>query len=205
MSPFCVPAQVRQGIACFLTFGSDRPTLDALTSETPTLPYTLNQCEDFIELLRRSKGVFHLVHLVWPSVDWLLVDHASSPYVVAYVARLWATIGRLYACMNSSTLTILLTVVNHRICIRFGEEHCRMSSDQSTLEVPHGKWCLVLASLSNMLLFGFPGHFEARFKSCQIVDTSRGLETVSEMVEDLNRTRSCVSWISVVMRASLLT
>ena len=85
------------------TFRSNRPSLDALTSEIPTFPYTASQCEEFIELLQRSKGVFQLVHLVWPSADWLLVDHASSPYVVAYVANLWATLGRLYASMDCST------------------------------------------------------------------------------------------------------
>ena len=40
--------------------GSDRQHLDAPTSDTPTFPYTTNQCEDFIELLQHSKGVFHL-------------------------------------------------------------------------------------------------------------------------------------------------
>ena len=83
--------------------GGDRQPLDALTSESPTFPYTANQCEDFIELLQRSKGVFRLVHLAWLSVDWLLVDHASSPYVVAYVARSWATVGRLYVSMDCGT------------------------------------------------------------------------------------------------------
>ena len=42
--------------------GSDRRHLVALTSETPTFPYTANQSQDFIELLQRSKGAFHLVH-----------------------------------------------------------------------------------------------------------------------------------------------
>ncbi|KAI9438689.1 hypothetical protein H4582DRAFT_1950257 [Lactarius indigo] len=51
---------------------------DALTSETPTFPYTANQCQDFIELLRCSKA------------------HASSPHVTTYVARLWATVGKFF-------------------------------------------------------------------------------------------------------------
>lgn len=73
--------------------GSDRRHLDALTSDTPTFPYTTSQCEDFIELLQRSKGMFHFAPLAWPPVDWSLIGHASSPYVVAYVARSWKTIG----------------------------------------------------------------------------------------------------------------
>ena len=36
-----------------------RQRLDGLTSETPTFPYTADQCQDFIQLLQRSKGMFH--------------------------------------------------------------------------------------------------------------------------------------------------
>ena len=34
--------------------------LDALTSETPTFPYPAEQCEEFIDLLQRGKGVFRV-------------------------------------------------------------------------------------------------------------------------------------------------
>jgi len=44
--------------------GSDRQRLDALTSETPTFPYTADQSQNFIELLQRSKGMFHSVHFL---------------------------------------------------------------------------------------------------------------------------------------------
>jgi hypothetical protein len=40
--------------------GSDKPSLDALTSETPTFPYTAKQSQEFIELLQCSKGGFYL-------------------------------------------------------------------------------------------------------------------------------------------------
>ncbi|KAF8269466.1 hypothetical protein EI94DRAFT_950737 [Lactarius quietus] len=69
---------------------------DALTSETLTFPYTANQCDDFIELLQRIN-----------------VENASSPYVVTYVARLWAT------------------VANHRFFTHFGEAHCQLSPDEA--------------------------------------------------------------------------
>ncbi|KAH9031461.1 hypothetical protein EDB84DRAFT_1271049, partial [Lactarius hengduanensis] len=165
------------------TFLHARAVLDALTSKVPTFPYTASQCEDFIELLQRSKGMFfHLVHLRWPSVDWFLVDHASNPFVVTYVARSWAT------------------VANHRFFVRFGEDHCRQSSDQPILETPDGKLGLALAIISKILLFGIPDHYEARFKSFwvdQFADTSRWLEYVSETVEDLKQTRSWVSWIAM--------
>ncbi|KAH9171924.1 hypothetical protein EDB89DRAFT_1030082 [Lactarius sanguifluus] len=137
---------------------------DALTSEIPTFPYTANQCEDFIELLQRSK------------------DHASNPFVVTYVARSWAT------------------VANHRFFVRFGEDHCRPLSDQPILETSDGKSGLALAIISKILLFGIPGHYEARFKSFwvdQFADTSRWLEYISETVEDLKQTRS---WILALLR-----
>ena len=37
--------------------GCDRQYLDALTSDTPTFPYTAKQSEEFIDLLQRGKGV----------------------------------------------------------------------------------------------------------------------------------------------------
>ena len=93
----------------FYAPGSDRHNLDALTSDTPTFPYTANQCQEFIELLQRSKGVFHLIYLAWPSVDlFFCVDHASSPYITTYVARLWATVGKFSASSNRETFMIFL-------------------------------------------------------------------------------------------------
>jgi hypothetical protein len=53
--------------------GSDKPSLDALTSETPTFPYTAKQSQEFIELLQCSKGGFYLEHLAWLSADCLFV------------------------------------------------------------------------------------------------------------------------------------
>jgi len=82
--------------------GSNRQYLDALTSETPTFPYTADQCEDFVELLQRSKGMIHLVHLAWPSGNcFFLVDYASSPYITTYVARLSATVGKSFYSFES--------------------------------------------------------------------------------------------------------
>jgi len=125
---------------------------DALTSETPTFPYTAEQSEEFIDLLQRGK------------------DHASSPYVVTYVARLWAT------------------VANHRFFIHFGEDHCRLSSDQPILEVPDSKRSLSLAILSNTLLFGLPNELESKFESLwvdQLAYTSPWRQHVAGTVEEL--------------------
>ncbi|KAH9017912.1 hypothetical protein EDB84DRAFT_1566645 [Lactarius hengduanensis] len=119
---------------------------DTLTSETPTFPYTAEQSEEFIDLLRRGKGPFRLLGPAFP-VNWLLADYASSPYITTYVARLWAT------------------VASHRFFIHFGEDHCRLSSDHSILEVPDNERSLVLSFVSNALLFGFPNELQARFES----------------------------------------
>ncbi|KAH9009027.1 hypothetical protein EDB84DRAFT_41975 [Lactarius hengduanensis] len=146
-----------------------RAHADALTSEIPTFPYTPNQCEDLIELLQRSR------------------DHASNPFVVTYVARLWATIA------------------NHRFFIRFGEDHCQLSSDQLILEAPESKSGLIMAVVSKVLLFGIPDHYEAQFTNLwedQFADTSRWPEYVSETVEDLKQTRS---WILALLSASIPT
>lgn len=127
---------------------------DALTSETSTFPYTANQSQDFIELLQRSK------------------DHASSPYVTTYVARLWAT------------------VVNHRFFIHFGEDHCRLSYEQAILEVSDRKESLFLAIISKTLLFGLPNWHRARFERLwvdQLAYTCPWRKHVSETTEDLKQ------------------
>ena len=82
--------------------GPDTRHLDALTSEI-AFPYTAGDCEEFTDLLERSKGVFRFVHSVSPSLIYMLADRASSPNVVTFVARLWATVGGLHASTNSVT------------------------------------------------------------------------------------------------------
>jgi hypothetical protein len=49
-----------------LASGGDRRHLDALASETPPFPYTAEQSEEFIDLLQRGKGMFHLLHITCP-------------------------------------------------------------------------------------------------------------------------------------------
>jgi hypothetical protein len=149
---------------------SDKHHLDALTSETPTFPYTAKQSQEFIELLQCSK------------------DYASSPYITTYVARLWAT------------------VANHRFFIHFGEDHCRLSSDQAILEV-NRKESLVLTIISNTLLLGFPNWYQARFESLwidQLAYTSPWRNHVSETAKDLKQIMSSVCLIAAFL-ASFLT
>jgi len=141
---------------------------DALTSETPTFPYPVEQCEDFIDLLQRGK------------------DHASSPYVVTYVARLW------------------VTVANHRFFIHFGEDHCRLSSDQAILEVPDSRRSLILAIISNTLLFGLPNEIESKFESLwvdQLAYTSPWRKHVAGTVEELSR---MISWFLALLISNTL-
>jgi len=141
---------------------------DALTSETPTFPYPAEQSEEFIDLLQRGK------------------DNASSPYVITYVARLWAT------------------VANHRFFIHFGEDHCRLSSDQSILEVPDSKRSLTLAIVSNTLLLGFPNEHEAKFESLwvdQLAYTSPWRKHVSRTLEELNH---MMSWFLALLISNTL-
>ncbi|KAI9465769.1 hypothetical protein BJY52DRAFT_485793 [Lactarius psammicola] len=142
---------------------------DALTSETPTFPYTAKQSEEFIDLLQRGKA-----------------DHASSPYITTYVARLWAT------------------VANHRFFVHFGEDHCRLSSDQSILEVPDNKRSLVLAFISNALLFRLPNEHQARFESLwvdQLAYTAPWRKHVSGNVDDLNQ---MTSWFLALIISNTL-
>ncbi|KAF8262315.1 hypothetical protein EI94DRAFT_1743976 [Lactarius quietus] len=100
-------------------------------------------------------------------------NNAPSTCIITYVARLWTA------------------VANHRFLS--GEDHCRLSSGRSTSEIAEWKWGLVLGIISNILLFGFPDRYQARFKSLwvdQLVNTRRWQEHISETVEDLKQTMS---------------
>ncbi|KAH9042552.1 hypothetical protein EDB85DRAFT_2139121 [Lactarius pseudohatsudake] len=111
------------------------------------------------------------------AVNWVSADHASSPYITTYVARLWAT------------------VANHRFFTHFGEEHCRLSSDQSILEVPDSKRSVVLAFISNALLFALPNEHQARFESLwvdQLAYTAPWRKHVSGTIDELNQ---MTSWL----------
>lgn len=123
----------------------------------------------------------------------VLEDHASDPHIITYVARLWATIGMLHAPTNCGTLTILRT---WRFFVHWSEDHCRLSSDQSALNIPDSKWNLVLDAASRTLLFGLHDVHRARFKSLwldRLVNTSRWRKYVSRRVENLKQT---MSWVS---------
>ena len=67
--------------------------------------------------------------------------------------------------LRAKGLLAILHAANHRFFIYFGEDHCRLSSDQSILEVPERKQSLILAVISNTLLFGLPNEHEAKFES----------------------------------------
>ena len=82
-----------------------------------------------------------------------------------------------------------LTAANRRFTS--DEDYRHLSFGQSTLEVPDGKWSLVLAIILNTLLFGFPDGHQARFKSLwldYLVNTRRWREYISETDEDLRQT-----------------
>lgn len=82
---------------------------------------------------------------------------------------------------------------NHRFIS--GEDHHQLSFGQPTLQIPDGKWSLVLAIILNTLLFGFPDRHQARIKSLwldQLVNTRRWREHISETVEDLRQMMSSV-------------
>lgn len=93
------------------------------------------------------------------------------------------------------------------IYIYFGEDHCRLSSDQSISKVPDNRQILILEIISKTFLFGLPDMYRARSKSLwvdRVVDTSRWRNHVSGTIEDLKQMRSWVGSISTAA-VSLLT
>ena len=76
--------------------------------------------------------------------------------------------GLLSVCfvhLRPKDLFMIFPTANHRFFIHFGEDHCRLSSDQSILQVHDRKRSLTLAIVSNTLLFGLPNEHEAKFES----------------------------------------
>ena len=103
---------------------------------------------------------------------------------------------------------ILLTVANHRFFIHFGEDHCRLSSDQPILEAPESKGSISLTILSKTLLFGLPDEHQARFESLwvdQLAYTTPWRKHVSGNVDELNQMTSWVSPISISLVSLLIT
>jgi hypothetical protein len=90
--------------------------------------------------------------------------------------------------------------VNFRLII--GEDRCRLSSDQSILEMPDGTLSLVLTLMSKTVLFGFPDVHRARLEGLwvdQLAYTSPWRKHVSDTVEDLKQKMTWVGSIAVVV------
>jgi hypothetical protein len=96
-SSFCMPARVRREFAIFQRTQRNRQHLDMPTSGIPTLPYTAKQREELVDILERNKCMLPSVHVARPSVNWPMADHAHSPGIITYVAKLWAIVGKFYA------------------------------------------------------------------------------------------------------------
>ena len=105
--------------------------------------------------------------------------------------------------LRPKELFVILPTANHRFFIHFGEDHCRLSSDQSILAVSESKRSLTLAIVSNTLLFGLPNEHEAKFESLwvdQLAYTSPWRKHVSRTVEELSH---MMSWVSSTSTGSV--
>ena len=109
--------------------------------------------------------------------------------------------------IQAKLLLTTLTPANNRFLIHFGEDRCRLSSDQPILEMPDSKRSLSLAILSNTLLFGLPNELESKFESLwvdQLAYTSPWRKHVAGTVEELSHMMSWVSWTSLVQVSLLI-
>ncbi|KAI0301652.1 hypothetical protein B0F90DRAFT_1628576, partial [Multifurca ochricompacta] len=112
-------------------------------------------------------------------------EHAPTSYITTYVARLWAV------------------VANHRFITHFGEDHCRMSFDQSILKMPESKRSLTLAVISKAL-FDLPNERRARLENIWVDDlvySSNWRKFIAETVEDLKQK---MLWVSSIATAVLI-
>src|SRR6266702_1184267 len=95
-----VPAQVRQNL---MRLGVTHSVYIPLLQNPPLFRTQMRSVKDLSRLLSAAKVCFHLVFPAWVSVNLFLAGHASSPLITTYVARLWATVGMLYASTNRRT------------------------------------------------------------------------------------------------------
>ena len=100
--------------------------------------------------------------------------------------------------LRANGLLAILHAANHRFFIHFGEDHCRLSSDQSILEVPERKQSLILAVISNTLLFGLPNEYQAKFENLwvdQLAYISPWPKHFHRTIEELSH---MVLWVSSI-------
>jgi len=112
-------------------------------------------------------------------------EHASNPYITTYVARLWEV------------------VANHRFFTHFGEDHCRLSSIHSVVEVPAVKRSLIFTVISKVL-FDLPIEHRERLEKLwvdNLVYSSAWRKHVAERVSDLLQT---MTWIFALTIANIL-
>ena len=103
-------------------------------------------------------------------------------------------------------LLVSLHTANHRFFIHFGEDHCRLSSDQLILEVPERNRSHILAVVSNTLLFGLPNEHQAKFESLwvdQLAHISPWPKHFHRTIEELSHMVLCVSSIHTGTVSSL--
>jgi hypothetical protein len=141
------------------------------------------------------------------------VGHASSPYITAFVARLWATISKLciiliYGPWYSHETLI---VVKHRFIIYASEDNCRLRGNQCVFEKPDSERGLLLTMISKAL-FGLPDMHRAEIETlwvdqCALSYSFSPMHSwrkhISDAVEDLKQKMSWVSLIAIVVEAML--
>jgi hypothetical protein len=92
-------------------------------------------------------------------------------------------------------LTIPFLPANHRFFTHFGEDHCRLSSIHSVVEVPAVKRSLIFTVISKVL-FDLPIEHRERLEKLwvdNLVYSSAWRKHVAERVSDLLQT---MTWVS---------
>ena len=99
-----------------------------------------------------------------------------------------------YICIPQG-LTIIPAPANHRFFTHFGEDHCRMSYEQSILETPESKHNLALTVISKAL-FDIPNGHRERLENIWVDElnyTSSWRKFVSGRIEDIKLNMILVS------------
>jgi len=96
-------------------------------------------------------------------------------HIICFVARLWGV------------------VASHRFSTHYGQEHCRLSRDQTILSIPERKQHWLSSALSR-LLFGMPAICVDKFESLWVDDIVYAEQWRDFMISCQEDRKLFVSW-----------
>lgn len=120
------------------------------------------------------------------------IGKSTDVHIICFVARLWGVVG-LWQPLLCILQSLTRLTASHRFSTHYGQEHCRLSRDQTILSTPELKqhW---LSSGMSRLLFGFPANCVDKFDSLWVDGTVYVEEWRKFMISCQEDRKLYISW-----------